>query len=51
MSFADVVLWGVILDKMGIRFTGIMSSGLMFAGALINGMPLLRILEEHSCLV
>lgn len=27
---------GVILDKMGIRFTGIMSSGLMFAGALIK---------------
>jgi hypothetical protein len=27
---------GVILDKMGIRFTGMMSSGLMFMGALIK---------------
>lgn len=27
---------GLILDKMGIRFTGILSSGLMFAGALIK---------------
>lgn len=27
---------GIILDKMGIRFTGIMSSGLMFVGALIK---------------
>lgn len=35
---------GLILDKMGIRFTGIMSSGLMFAGALINGMHWLQIL-------
>lgn len=41
---------GVILDKMGIRFTGMMSSGLMFMGALINGMPFLLILEMHSSL-
>ncbi|WP_300726843.1 MFS transporter [uncultured Bacteroides sp.] len=27
---------GIILDKMGIRFTGVMSSGLMFVGALIK---------------
>ena len=27
---------GIILDKMGVRFTGVMSSGLMFAGALIK---------------
>ena len=27
---------GIILDKMGIRFTGLMSSGLMFVGALIK---------------
>ena len=27
---------GIILDKMGVRFTGMMSSGLMFAGALIK---------------
>ena len=27
---------GIILDKMGIRFTGIMSCGFMFAGALIK---------------
>lgn len=27
---------GIILDKFGIRFTGLMSTGLMFAGALIK---------------
>lgn len=27
---------GIILDRMGIRFTGIMSTGLMFAGALVK---------------
>lgn len=29
---------GVILDKFGIRFTGLMSTILMFTGALVNGM-------------
>ena len=27
---------GIILDKMGIRFTGILATGMMFCGALIN---------------
>lgn len=29
---------GIILDKCGIRFTGVMSSSLMLGGALLNGM-------------
>ena len=31
-----LILAGIILDKMGIRFTGILSTSLMFAGALIK---------------
>ncbi|MBP5211066.1 MAG: MFS transporter [Bacteroidales bacterium] len=31
-----LILAGIILDKMGIRFTGIVSTSMMFAGALIK---------------
>lgn len=41
-------LGGVILDKFGIRFTGIMSTILMFLGAILNGMPSHTTLKELS---
>ena len=31
-----LILAGIILDKMGIRFTGILSASLMFGGAAIK---------------
>jgi len=31
-----LILAGIILDKMGVRFTGILSTSMMFAGALIK---------------
>ena len=34
--FGFLILAGIILDKMGVRFTGLMSTGLMFAGAAIK---------------
>lgn len=40
---------GVILDKMGIRFTGTMSSGLMLVGALIKWYTLSTDLAMPSC--
>jgi len=34
--FIMLILGGIILDKMGVRFTGLMSSGIMVAGASIK---------------
>ncbi|MDR1919368.1 MAG: MFS transporter, partial [Tannerellaceae bacterium] len=34
--FFMLILGGIILDKMGVRFTGLMACGLMVAGALIK---------------
>lgn len=45
---------GIILDKFGIRFTGVIATLLMFAGALVNGMRLaisLRVLSLCLSLV
>lgn len=41
-----LIFAGIILDKMGVRFTALLSGGVMLIGAVINGMLLQKVSRE-----
>ncbi|MCC8037044.1 MAG: MFS transporter [Bacteroidales bacterium] len=43
-----LIFAGIILDKMGVRFTAILSGSVMFLGALVNYLALTPLFQESS---